>query len=217
MTHAYYDLSQQTVHVNYKLICGIVVPRPIALVTSIDEAGRVNAAPFSFFNAFSDDPVQIALGLQHNPDRTPKDTTRNLANATYFCVNMVDEGLAAVMGQTATDFPPDVSEIDALSVKTNPGVKTPVPWIATAPFALECKKVVSLAFSSSREMLIGEVLAIHARDGLTDPKTHYTDTSKYRPIGRLAGTSYCRQGQVFDLPRLTYAEWKARKRTTPVQ
>ncbi len=212
MTHAFYDLSKLTTHINYKLICGIVVPRPIALVTSIDDAGRVNAAPFSFFNAFSDDPVQIALGLQHKADGTPKDTTRNLANATHFCVNMVDDGLAEIMGQTATDFPPDVSEIEALGVATNPGVKTPVPWIAAAPFALECKKVVSLAFSNTREMLIAEVLAIHARDGLTDPKTHYTDTSKYRPIGRLAGVSYCRQGAVFDLPRLSYADWKAGKR-----
>ena len=110
-----FDFTQMSVKECYKIICGIVVPRPIALVTSIDADGRFNAAPFSFFNAFSDDPVQIALGLQHKTDGTPKDTTRNLSAAKYFVINMVDEGLASTMNDCAIDFPPHVSEIDALS------------------------------------------------------------------------------------------------------
>jgi flavin reductase (DIM6/NTAB) family NADH-FMN oxidoreductase RutF len=72
---------------------------------------------------------------------------------------------------------------------------------------LECRKVVSLAFSATREILIGEVLRVHARDGLVDPATLYTSAHAYRPIGRLAGLQYCRQGEVFDMKRQTYAEW----------
>jgi flavin reductase (DIM6/NTAB) family NADH-FMN oxidoreductase RutF len=212
MTDLDFDLTQMSVRDCYKLICGIVVPRPVALVTSVDEAGRVNAAPFSFFNAFSDDPVQIVLGLQHRADGTPKDTTRNLSAARHFVVNMVDEALAPVMNDCAIDFPPDVSEIDALGITTLPGVSVPVPRIAAAPFALECRKVVSLAFSTSREILIGEVLRVHARAGLVDPKTLYTDAHAYRPIGRLAGFQYCRQGEVFDMKRETYDEWAAKGR-----
>ena len=206
-----FDFTQMSVKECYKIICGIVVPRPIALVTSVDADGRLNAAPFSFFNAFSDDPVQIALGLQHKTDGTPKDTTRNLSAAKYFVINMVDEGLASTMNDCAIDFPPHVSEIDALGIKTLPGVSVPVPRIAAAPFALECRKVVSLAFSNTREILIAEVVRVHARAGLVDPVTHYIDTQRYRPIGRLAGFQYCHQGEVFEMKRESYEEWLAKR------
>lgn len=211
MTALDFDLTRMPLRDRYKLICGIVVPRPIALVTSIDAAGRVNAAPFSFFNVFADDPVQIVLGLQHRGEGVPKDTTRNLANAKHFVINMVDEALAPVMNDCAVDFPSDTSEIEALGIATLPGVSVPVPRIAAAPFALECLKTVSLAFSNTREILIGEVVRIHARDGLVDPKSLYIDASRYRPVGRLAGHQYCRQGEVFEMKRQTYADWVASK------
>jgi flavin reductase (DIM6/NTAB) family NADH-FMN oxidoreductase RutF len=214
--HAHdFDLTQMSVKDCYKLVCGIVVPRPVALVTSVDADGRINAAPFSFFNAFSDDPVQIALGLQHRSDGTPKDTTRNLAAAKHFVINMVDEALAPVMNDCAIDFPPEIGEIAALGIETLPGVSVPVPRIAAAPFALECRKVVSLAFSKTREILIGEVLRVHARAGLVDPATLYTNADAYRPIGRLAGFQYCRQGEIFDMKRETYPEWVARAKSKP--
>lgn len=211
MAHHLFDFARLGPTERYKLLCGVVVPRPIALVTSIDEEGRVNAAPFSFFNVFSDDPPQIVLGLQHRQWGGLKDTTRNLSRAGEFVVNMVDEPLADTMNLCATDFPPEIGEVEALAIATSPGIRTAVPWIAAAPFALECRKVVSLAFSTTREILIGEVLCVHAREGLTDPDRLYTDPERYRPIGRLAGTGYCRQGEVFEMPRLSYQEWLARK------
>jgi flavin reductase (DIM6/NTAB) family NADH-FMN oxidoreductase RutF len=209
--HHIFDFEKLTPLQRYKILCGAVVPRPIALVTSLDSHGRVNAAPFSFFNVFSEEPAQIVLGLQHRPAGEPKDTTRNLARAAEFAVNMVDEPLAGAMNSCAIDFPSGVSEIDELGIATRPGVRIAVPSIAAAPFALECRKTVSLAFSSSREILVGEVLAVHARDGLIDPESLYTDPDRYRPIGRLAGTAYCRQGEVFSLNRLSYEEWVQRK------
>src|SRR5215468_9155532 len=84
--HHFFDLGQMTSLERYKLLCGVVVPRPIALVTSIDGQGRVNAAPFSFFNVFSEDPPQVVLGLQHKPAGEPKDTARNLAEVREFVV-----------------------------------------------------------------------------------------------------------------------------------
>ncbi len=212
MADLQFDFTQMSVKDCYKIICGIVVPRPIALVTSVNSEGRINSAPFSFFNAFSDDPVQIALGLQHKADGTPKDTTRNLSAAKYFVINMVDDALASTMNDCAIDFPPNVSEIDALGIETLPGVSIPVPRIASAPFALECRKVVSLAFSNTREILIAEVVRVHARAGLVDPVTHYIDAYRYRPIGRLAGFQYCHQGEIFDMKRESYAEWAAKKK-----
>jgi flavin reductase (DIM6/NTAB) family NADH-FMN oxidoreductase RutF len=199
-----FDFARMAPLERYKLLCGVVVPRPIALVTSIDAQGRVNAAPFSFFNVFSDDPPQIVLGLQHKAASEPKDTTRNLEEAREFVVNMVDEPLAETMNLCATDFPPGVSEIEVLGIATEPGARVAVPRIAAAPFALECRKVLSLAFSQSREILIGEVLAIHGREGLVDTEKLYVDPYRYRPIGRLAGSAYCRQGEMFLLHRVRY-------------
>ena len=99
-------------HDRYKLLCGVVVPRPIALVTTLDENGAVNAAPFSFFNVFSEDPPLIVLGLQHKADLSPKDTTRNIRRSGQFVVHMVDESLAAAMNDCAVDFPSGDSEVD---------------------------------------------------------------------------------------------------------
>jgi flavin reductase (DIM6/NTAB) family NADH-FMN oxidoreductase RutF len=112
------------------------------------------------------------------------------------------------MNLCATDFPPDVSEVEALGIETAASTLVEPPRIATAPFALECRRSLSLAFSETRELLIGEVLAVHARGKLTDTKSFYTDPNSYRPIGRLAGSAYCRQGELFEMRRLTYDEWR---------
>jgi flavin reductase (DIM6/NTAB) family NADH-FMN oxidoreductase RutF len=137
------DLSKQD---RYKLLSGIVIPRPIALVTTLDANGAVNAGPFSFFNVFSEDPPLVALGLQHKADRTPKDTTRNIHRDGEFVVNMVDEALASAMNDCAVDFPSGESEVAALGLAVSPSVDVKVPRLAAAPFALECKRSVSLAF-----------------------------------------------------------------------
>jgi flavin reductase (DIM6/NTAB) family NADH-FMN oxidoreductase RutF len=193
----------------YKLLCATIVPRPIALVTSAGRDGVVNAAPFSFFNVFSEEPPLIVLGLQHKPGAAPKDTTRNIAETGVFVVNLVDEDLAEAMNVCAVDFPPEISEIDAAGLELMAGVDVPVPRIAQAPFALECRRNVSLAFGPHRELLVGEVLRLHARAGLIDPERLRVDTDAYHPVGRLFGDGYSRQRDRFELKRESYAEWAA--------
>lgn len=205
---AFADLAPRE---RYKLLCASVTPRPIALVTCVSAEGVVNAAPFSFFNVFSEDPALIVLGLQHKSDNSFKDTTRNIAAAGEFVVNLVDEALAEAMNICAIDFPPDVSEIDAAGLSLLPGVTVKVPRIAQAPFALECRRHVSLAFSPTRELLIGEVVRLHAREGLVDPATLRVSMSDYKPVGRMFGDGYSRQNDRFDLRRGTYAEWVAKQ------
>ncbi|MCX7324442.1 MAG: flavin reductase family protein [Hyphomicrobiales bacterium] len=208
---AFSDINQ---HERYKLLCAAICPRPIALVTCVSEAGVVNAAPFSFFNVFSEDPALIVLGLQHRSPKAgagfvAKDTTRNIARSGEFVVNMVDEALAEAMNVTAIDFPPDVSEIDAAGLTLLPGVTIPVPHIAEAPIAFECRKTVSLVFGPQRELIIGEVVRIHARAGLIDPATLRVDVEAYKPVGRLFANSYSRQSDRFELTRESYADWAA--------
>ncbi len=195
----------------YKLLCATIVPRPIALVTTIDASGVVNAAPFSFFNVFAEDPPLVVLGLQHKPDRNRKDTTRNIAETGVFVVNLVDEALAEAMNVCSVDFPSGMSEVDAAGLSLSPGQDVPVPHIVEAPFALECRRTASLAFGPDREILIGEVLRLHAREGLLDEARLRVSTELYKPVGRLFGSSYSRQGDRFDLAKQSYAEWLADK------
>lgn len=201
------DFAELAPRERYKLLCASVTPRPIALVTSVAPDGVVNAAPFSFFNVFSDEPALIVLGLQYKPGNHPKDTSRNIAAAGEFVVNLVDEPLAEAMNICAIDFPPHVSEIDAAGLTLLPGVSVAVPRIAQAPFALECRKQVTLSFAPTRELLIGEVVRIHARAGLVDPKTLRVSMSDYKPVGRMFGDGYSRQGDRFDMRREGYVEW----------
>jgi flavin reductase (DIM6/NTAB) family NADH-FMN oxidoreductase RutF len=196
----------------YKLLCATIVPRPIALVTSVGADGVVNAAPFSFFNVFSEDPPLIVLGLQHKPQEDRKDTTRNIAETGVFVVNLVDEALAEGMNVCAVDFPPEVSEIEAAGLDLLPGVDVAVPRIAQAPFALECRRTVSLAFGPQRELLVGEVIRLHARGGLMDAGRLRVDMDAYHPVGRLFGDDgYARQRDRFDLTRESYEEWRSRR------
>src|SRR5438445_8525394 len=153
-------------HDRYRLLCGVVVPRPIALVTTLDENGTVNAAPFSFFNVFSEDPPLVVLGLQHKTDRSPKDTTRNIHRNGQFVIHMVDEALAAAMNDCAVDFPSGDSEVAAAGLVTLPSVDVKVPRLAAAPFPLECRRHVALTFSPDRALMLGEVLRVHAREAL---------------------------------------------------
>jgi flavin reductase (DIM6/NTAB) family NADH-FMN oxidoreductase RutF len=205
-----FSLRDLARHDRYKLLCAVVVPRPIALVTTLDANGAVNAAPFSFFNVFSEEPPLIVLGLQHKPDRTPKDTTRNIQRDGEFVVHMVDEALASAMNDCAVDFPAGESEVTALGLASLPSVDVKVPRLAAAPFALECRRSVALAFGPGRELLVGEVLRIHAREGLLDKKNMHVDLAAYKPIGRLFGNLYSYQREPFTMVRESHAEWTTR-------
>jgi len=197
----------------YKILCSLVIPRPIALVSSIGPGGVVNAAPYSFFNVFSEAPPLIVLGLQHKADQSPKDTTRNIAAQGEFVVNMVDEALAEAMNLCATDFPVDISEVASAGLTTAPSTTIRTPRIAEAPAALECVREVSLAFGPQRELLIGRVTHVHVREDVMDDRFN-VDITRYQPVGRLFGNSYSRQRDIFSLDRLDYAAWAAAKTDT---
>jgi flavin reductase (DIM6/NTAB) family NADH-FMN oxidoreductase RutF len=201
-----FDFSEVDPQTRYKLLCGAIVPRPIAFVTSMNAVGTVNAAPYSFFNVFSEDPPLVVLGLQRKPDRTQKDTTGNIELHGEFVVNLVDEPLAAAMNDAAAEFPANISEATMLGPPLAPSSLVAVPRLADAPFALECRKTVTLAFGPQRELLIGEVIAFHARPGLIDAATLRVDFGAYRPVGRLFGDLYTRQTDVFAMKRRTPAE-----------
>ena len=111
----------------YMILAGLVTPRPIALVTTIDEVGRVNAAPFSFFNVLGDSPPIVGFCPGDRASGIPKDTARNIRLTHEFVVNLVDESIAQQMNACAASLPPGENELIAASLTSLPSsvVKPP--------------------------------------------------------------------------------------------
>ena len=208
----HFDFQKLAPALRYKLLIGFVVPRPIALVTTRSTAGLDNAAPFSFFNVFSEDPPLVILGLGGRPDGTLKDTTENINETGEFIVNLVDESIAERMTLAAIEFPSDESEIDPAGFTLTPAAEVNVARIAEAPVSLECRMFQAIEVGDkSRTLMIGEVIHLHARDGLVDPETHYINEESYKPIGRLHRALYIKTADRFEMPLMTYEEWSAKK------
>src|SRR6185295_835895 len=147
-----YDPAAMAQRDRYKLLISLVIPRPIALVTTLGPTGVVNAAPFSFFNLFSESPPLCVLGLQSKPDKSLKDTSAHIRDRGAFVVNLVDEALGERMNICAIDFPPEISEIDAANLTLLPSEKVAIPRIAEAPAALECRHYTTLEVSAERRL-----------------------------------------------------------------
>lgn len=184
----------------YKLIAGTVIPRPIALVTTRNGDGGTNCGPYSFFNAFSEDPPLVVLGLGTRPDCTLKDSTVNIRQHGEFVVNMVDESILPAMVDCACDLPPGESEIPYTDLTLERSRKVDVDRIVEAPVSFECRKVTVLQFGNGRDLAIGEILGLNAREGMINPDTLRVDTELYRPVGRLYGTRYTKMGEIVSLP-----------------
>ena len=207
-----FDLAALSATERYKLLGGLVVPRPIALVTTQSPDGRVNAAPFSFFNVFAEEPALVVLGLGISSVGGAKDTTVNIRDTGEFVINLVDEPIAEAMNLCAIDFPPEISEIDVAGFDLVPSQSVAPPRLAQAPVNLECRRHVTLEAARERYLVVGEVVVAHVRDGLIDPATLRVDRDAYAPIGRLFGGGYVRTHDRFEMPRLTYRQWLEKTR-----
>ena len=205
-----FDLQKLASRNRYKLLVGLVVPRPIAWVTTLDENGVVNAAPFSFFNVMGSDPPIVAFGPSWRPDGSNKDTPQNIRLTGEFVINMVDENCAAQMNICAIDFPRGESEIAAAKLELAPAVRVKVPRIAASPAQLECREHSTIEIGHTR-VVLGEVLHLHIRDDLVDAEKFYVAGEKMHLIGRMHGPGgYTRTRDYFEIPRLSYEEWKTR-------
>ncbi len=209
-SHRTFDFGAMTGRERYKLLIGTVVPRPIAWVTTVDEQGRVNAAPFSFFNVLSADPAILAIGVENYPDMSFKDTGHNIRMTGEFTVNIVDYANLDAMNVTAIPFPRGVDEVKAAGLTAIPGDKIAAPRIAESPIAFECRRYVTLEVGRSREIVLGEVVAAHVRADLVDDNLHINGVA-LDAIGRMGGHGYSRSSDQFNVPPVTLAEWEARQ------
>ena len=195
------DFASLGKHERYKILCGLVIPRPIAWVTMIGETGTVNAAPFSFFNVFSEDPPIVVLGLQTRGTGSLKDTTTNVRRTGEFVVNMVSEAMAEKMNACSADYSFDVSEIEVAGLSLVPSAMVDVPAIAEAPAAFECRRVMMINMGVERDLLVGEVLRARAAPGVMDPVRFHANLEAYQPLARLFGSSYARLREPFSMVR----------------
>lgn len=199
--HDRFDLSRHDAGRVYALLAGLVTPRPIAWVTTVDTLGRVNAAPFSFFNLLGAAPPIVALGIGDRDDDMPKDTALNIAATGEFVVNLVDEPLAAAMNATASALPHGENELDHAGVRSAPSELVKPPRIAAAPASLECRRVETLRIGENR-IILGEVIYAHVRKGVADPETLRVRPGAHAPIGRLESPGgYCRTTDRFEMKR----------------
>ena len=193
------DFAELEPKLRYKLLIGLVYPRPIALVSTINATGVPNAAPVSFFNAVADEPPLVLLSFNRRSDGQLKDTLKNIRRTGEFVVNLVDEAIANAMLVCGQELPETESEFAAAGFTPVPSVAVAPPRVREAPASLECRLLQRIAPGPAREIILGQVLHVHAREGLVDPAT-FRVSEDYRPIGRLYGDRYCTTRQRFDLP-----------------
>ena len=187
-----YAASDLTPRERYKVLTSFILPRPIAWVTSIGPSGVVNAAPFSFFNAFCEDPPLCMFAANRKPNGQDKDTFLNIQRTGEFVVNIADEPLAKAMHESSGDFPPEIGEPDYLGLKLAPSTEIAVPRLADAPWAMECKLWKMIDVNNDRRLFMGEGIHFHIRDELWDPEAMRVHMERYHPIGRMFADRYCR-------------------------
>ncbi len=211
----HFDLAKIAAADAYKLLISTVVPRPIALATTVDRDGRVNAAPFSFFNAVSSMPPVVVLGISPgvNGGDGYKDTERNIRDTGEFVVNLVDEALAERMNICAVDFPDDIAELEMAGLTPVASAEIRPPRIARSPVSFECRRITGLSLGPRSVLEVGRVIHIHIRDDLVDPAKFYVATEKMRLIGRMHGRGwYARTSDLFLMDRLSREDWETGNR-----
>jgi flavin reductase (DIM6/NTAB) family NADH-FMN oxidoreductase RutF len=210
-----FDLEKLPHSHAYKLMTGLIAPRPIALITSMDEKGRLNAAPFSAFNYLCTDPPIIGVGVANRSGEAfvPKDTARNIRRTGEFVVNVVTEDIAEQMNICSTDFPEGMNELEIAGFTTAPSKLIKVPRIAEAHAALECREFTTLEIGRSR-IILGRVVAVYVEDRFVDAAGPYVKAEDLHAIGRMNGLgNYAKTRDAFiTISRISYEDWEKGKR-----
>src|SRR5690554_4729181 len=198
----FFDLDELGYQESYRLLVNTVVPRPIALVTTVDATGTPNAAPFSFFNLMGHDPPILVLGIERKAPGEYKDTLRNLRDSGEFVVNLVNEAMAERMNVTAVNFDSSVDELLEAGLASEPARRITVPRIVDSPVSLECTTRQIISLGQDRSIVIGDIRAMHIADEYYDSDRRHVLTEKMGLIGRMHGRGwYVRTSDLFHMER----------------
>ncbi|MPS25205.1 MULTISPECIES: flavin reductase family protein [Pigmentiphaga] len=184
----------------YRLIVGCVAPRPVAWITTQDESGRVNAAPFSSYNYVAHSPPMLAVNIGSRKGEL-KDTARNIVETREFVVNVATEATLELMHASGADYPPEIGEPQALGIELAPSTVVRPPRIPATPIQMECRLEHVLPLGRGLNTLyIGEVVAFHLSEAIFNGR--HIDAVAMRPIARLGGPYYAGLGEIFHRPML---------------
>ncbi|MGU7778587.1 flavin reductase family protein [Burkholderia sp. PU8-34] len=178
----------------YKLMNCMIVPRPIAWVTTMSEDGLVNLAPFSAFSIVCYDPPLLGMNFSRKDDGSRKDSSRNVAQLKELVVHIADDTMLDLVHESSFPHPPKVSEVELLGLAVEPSVGISVPRLRDAPIAIECRLWDIIKFGPSSEYVVAEIIHVHAREGLLS--NYKIETTSLRPLSRLAGPVYGTLGPV---------------------
>ena len=186
----------------YRLSMSMVVPRPIALVSTIGENGVFNLAPYSGFSTMGIRPSLVHVNISWKRDGQKKDTLANIEFSRDFVINVVTEELAEAMNQSSAEYPSDVDEFKEVGLTPVKADLVKSPMVAESPVNMECKLVEVLEYGDMPRrtgIVIGEVVRVHIKDGL------YVDgqiqMSALKALGRLGGDLYCRTTDIIEMKR----------------
>lgn len=192
------DFEEISSYQRYKLMASLIVPRPIALVTTLGANGVANAAPFSMFNMLGEDPPILMISINRLSDGQLKDTAANILHSGEFVVHMSDEPMAQKMHDCGQSFPSDVSELAQVGLTPIASHSVAPPRIKESPVAFECVLHEKLE-TESRYVFIGRIKWMAARDGLIDTQAWRVNLRQYQPIARFGASFYTRTNDRFSL------------------
>ena len=195
-----------------RVLTGVIVPRPIAFVSTMSASGLVNLAPYSFFNAVAYAPPTIIFSSSRRAGSKQKDTLANIEETGEFVVNIVVDDIAEAMNKTSAEYPTAVSEFEVAGLTEAPSDLIKPPRVAESPVNMECRliQIVPLGQGSHQHgLVIGEVVYMHIRDDIIDG--HRINHQNLKPTGRLAGNMYCHTADIFEMVRPVYEAEQAAK------
>lgn len=206
----FYDTAQNNHGLKYNPFKACVIPRPIAWISSIDKNGKVNVAPYSYFNAISDIPPMIMFSSSYKPDGSLKDSIRNIEESGEFVVNVVTYAMIEKMQLSSNPLPYGHSEAEEFDIEMAVSNMVSAPHIKDSPINLECKyvKTVSLDFinegdklvKASSMLVIGHVVGVHIADHLL--KEGKVDSHALDAVARLGYSEYARVNDIFTMNRI---------------
>ncbi len=198
-----FRLADSTESDAYKLLSGLIVPRPIGWIGTWRSDGTDNLAPFSFFNMVSSRPPAVMFSAGRRSSGDLKDSASFAEESGEFTVNIVSEEVAEAMNATSLSFPPEVNEFEMCGLTAVRGTVVSAPMVGEAPANLECRVIhaLDLGGADASRVVFGEVVAVHVREDILDGTR--IDYEALRAVGRLAGNAYSTTRDRFELSRPT--------------
>lgn len=203
-----FDMESMPPQDCYKILTATVVPRPIAWITTISEAGIVNAAPYSFFNVMGHEPPTVAIGILRGSGDGLKDTAANILATGEFVVNLVCFAAAQAMNATCIDAPPEIDELAYAGLTALAADRVKPPRIAQAPVSFECRVATTMMTGSRQLLVVGHVVCAHIDDRcVQDAERCHIDTLALDLVARMHGSGwYNRATDLFQLDRPRWAD-----------